>query len=82
MNGKLEKLEEHILKTEERIEVLQKKLKSLQKEKMELENLEMIEFLRKHKTNFGELQGLLERLHMDNGGLIPVELEVRRNEGV
>ncbi len=80
MNAKLKKVNAEIEKYEQRHFATGEKLKALYKERKDLENLEMIDILKKNKTSLSDLQGLLENLNKNHGDVIPVTMEEHRNE--
>ncbi|WP_313523809.1 DUF4315 family protein [Anaerotignum sp.] len=74
MNAKLNKVTKDIRKTEEKISEYQSKLKVLQKEKTDLENLMMIDVLRKHKVNHNDLHTMLDIFEEEKGASIPLTI--------
>ncbi|GLB30948.1 hypothetical protein LAD12857_28710 [Lacrimispora amygdalina] len=83
MQNKLKKIENEIARTGEKLKEFEHKLKSLQKEKTDMENLIMIDALRKHKVNHSELHTLLQILEEEKGAVVPVktiQTEDKENE--
>lgn len=83
MQNKLNKIEKEITKTGEKLKEFEHKLKALQKEKTDMENLIMIDALRKHKVNHSELHTLLQILEEEKGAVVPVktiQTEDKENE--
>ncbi|MGL5254028.1 MAG: DUF4315 family protein [Brevinema sp.] len=80
MSAKLKKVNAEIEKYEQKRKQIDDKIKSLYKERTDLENLEMIDFLKKNKTSLNDLQGLLNNLNEKHGDVIPMTMEVQRNE--
>lgn len=80
MNAKLKKVNAEIEKYEQKRLQIDEKIKLLYKERTDLENLEMIDFLKKNKTSLSDLQGLLDNLNKQHGDVIPMTMEVERNE--
>lgn len=83
MQNKLTKIKKDILKTEEKISEYQSKLKSLEKEKTDLENLMMIDVLRKHKVNHNDLPTILQIFEEEKGSSVPLKInntEEQQNE--
>lgn len=74
MQNKLKKIEKEIAKTEDKISEFQSKLKALQKDKTDIENLIMIEVLRKHKVNHSDLSSMLQIFEEDNGAVVPLKI--------
>ena len=72
MQIKLNKVTKEIQKTEEKIAEFQNKLKTLQKEKTDLENLMMIDVLRKHKVNHNDLHTMLQVFKEEKGTSVPL----------
>ena len=83
MQNKLNKVQKEIKKMEEKISEYQSKLKALQKEKTDLENLIMIEVLRKHKVNHTDLPTMLQIFEEEKGATVPLKInhmEEKENE--
>lgn len=80
MSSKLNKINAEINKHEEKHLATNEKLKKLYKERKDIENLEMIDILKKNKTSLSDLQGLLENLNKNHGDVIPLTMEVQENE--
>lgn len=74
MQIKLNKVIKEIQKTEEKIAEFQSKLKTLQKEKTDLENLMMIDVLRKHKVNHNDLHTMLQVFEEEKGTSVPLTI--------
>lgn len=74
MQNKLTKIKKDIQRTEEKITEYQSKLKSLQKEKTDLENLIMIDVLRKHKVNHNDLPTILQIFEEEKGSSVPLKI--------
>lgn len=74
MQNKLTKIKKDIHRTEEKITEYQSKLKSLQKEKTDLENLMMIDVLRKHKVNQNDLPTILQIFEEEKGSSVPLKI--------
>ncbi len=73
MSAKIDKINREIEKQEKIIVDAQSKLKTLYREKEDTENLEMVDYLRKHKIQPSELKNIVEILHKENGDIIPVK---------
>lgn len=73
LQNKLTKIKKDIQKSEEKIYEYQSKLKSLQKEKTDLENLMMIDMLRKHKVNHKDLHTMLQMFQEENGATVQLK---------
>lgn len=73
MSAKVDKINREIEKQEKIIVDAQSKLKTLYREKEDTENLEMVDYLRKHKIQPSELKNIVEILHKENGDIIPVK---------
>lgn len=85
MQNKLTKIKKDIRKTEEKISEYQSKLKSLQKEKTDLENLMMIDVLRRHKVNHNDLPTILQIFEEEKGSSVPLKInnmEEQQNENI
>ena len=85
MQNKLIKLKKDIQRTEVKITEYQSKLKSLQKEKTDLENLMMIDVLRKHKVNHNDLPTILQIFEEEKGSSVPLKInntEEQQNEKI
>ena len=85
MQNKLKKIENEIARTGEKLKEFEHKLKSLQKEKTDMENLIMIDALRKHKVNHSELHTLLQIIKEEKGAAVLVKTikrEAHENEKV
>ncbi len=85
MQNKLTKIKKDIQRTEEKIFEYQSKLKSLQKEKTGLENLMMIDVLRKHKVNHNDLPTILQIFEEEKGSSVPLKInntEEKQNENI
>lgn len=85
MQSKLNKVEKEITKTEQKISEQESKLKSLQKEKTDLENLMMIDVLRKHKVNHNDLPTILQIFEEEKGSSVPLKInytEGQQNENI
>ncbi len=83
MQNKLNKVQKEIKKTEEKISEFQSKLKALHKEKTEIENIIMIDVLRKHKVNHNDLPSMLQIFEEENGAVVPLKInktEEKTNE--
>lgn len=80
MSAKLNKVNAEIEKYEQKRSQIDNKIKSLYKERADLENLEMIDFLKKNKTSLSDLQGLLKNLNTEHGHIVPIEMEEKTNE--
>lgn len=80
MSAKLKKVNAEIEKYEQKRSQIDNKIKSLYKERADLENLEMIDILKKNKTSLSDLQGLLENLNKEHGHIVPIEMEEKTNE--
>ncbi len=82
MSTKLKKAIKEIEKTEKIIKENQDKLKVLNKERTDLENLAMVDILRKNKIQPGELKSIVDILHEERGNTIPLktELECEKDE--
>lgn len=74
MQNKLTKIKKDIQRTEEKITEYQSKLKSLEKEKTDLENLMMIDVLRKHKVNHNDLPTILQIFEEEKGSSVPLKI--------
>ena len=79
MENKLNKVIKDIQKTEEKISEYQSKLKALIKEKNSLEDLIMIDALRKHKVNHNDLPTILQIFEEEKGSSVP--LKINNTEG-
>jgi len=85
LQNKLTKMKKDIQRTEEKITEYQNKLKSLQKEKTDLENLMMIDVLRKHKVNHNDLPTILQIFEEEKGSSVPLKInnmEEQQNENI
>ncbi|KAF5076332.1 hypothetical protein DSECCO2_161990 [anaerobic digester metagenome] len=85
MQNKLTKIKKDIQRTEEKISEYQSKLKSLEKEKTDLENLMMIDVLRKHKVNHNDLPTILQIFEEEKGSSVPLKInntEEQQNEKI
>ncbi|AMJ41461.1 DUF4315 family protein [Anaerotignum propionicum] len=85
MQNKLTKIKKDIQRTEEKITEYQNKLKFLQKEKTDLENLMMIDVLRKHKVNHNDLPTILQIFEEEKGSSVPLKInntEEQQNEKI
>lgn len=85
MQNKLTKIKKDIQRTEVKITEYQSKLKSLQKEKTDLENLMMIDVLRKHKVNHNDLPTILQIFEEEKGSSVPLKInntEEQQNEKI
>lgn len=85
MQNKLTKIKKDIQRTEEKISEYQSKLKSLQKEKTDIENLMMIDVLRKHKVNHNDLPTILQIFEEEKGSSVPLKInntEEQQNENI
>lgn len=80
MSAKLKKINAEIEKYEQKRSQIDNKIKSLYKERKDLEHLEMIDILKKNNTSLSDLQGLLDNLNKQHGDVIPMTMEVDRNE--
>ncbi len=80
MNAKLRKIINAIEKTEQVINVNQEKLKKLYQEKDEIENLEMINVLKKHKIRPSDLKNIVDSLHKDKGDIIPLKTQSKEGD--
>lgn len=69
-----------IKRLEKSIENYQAKLKFLYKERVDLENLAMIDILRKNKIKAENLSDLITLLSEENGGTIPLNTETKGGE--
>jgi len=74
LQNKLTKIKKDIQRTEEKITEYQSKLKSLEKEKTDLENLMMIDVLRKHKVNHNDLPTILQIFEEEKGSSVPLKI--------
>ncbi len=77
MSAKLNKINKEIEKTEKVIKENQDKLKGLYRDKDDLENLEMIDFLKKNKIQHSDLKTIVDILHSENGDIIPLKTEIK-----
>lgn len=77
MNVKMKKVLNDIEKAEQKIGELQEKLKALHKERIDLENLEMIDFLRKNKVSHKDLQKVIDTYHEERGATVPIKTEYK-----
>ncbi len=75
MSTKLQKVCKEIEKAEQTISQWQDKLKTLHKEKVDLENLQMIDFLRKKKVNHNDLRKAIDTYHDEHGASVPLKIE-------
>ncbi|MGL4790388.1 MAG: DUF4315 family protein [Anaerotignaceae bacterium] len=75
MKNKLNKVIKEIQKTEEKILQFEGRLKALKKEKIDLENLMMIDVLRKHKVNHKELHTMLQIFEEEKGTSVPLTIK-------
>lgn len=85
MQNKLTKIKKDIQRTEEKISEYQSKLKSLEKEKTDIENLMMIDVLRKHKVNHNDLPTILQIFEEEKGSSVPLKInntEEQQNENI
>ncbi|WP_312072081.1 DUF4315 family protein [Anaerotignum propionicum] len=85
MQNKLTKIKKDIRKIEEKISEYQSKLKSLEKEKTDLENLMMIDVLRRHKVNHNDLPTILQIFEEEKGSSVPLKInnmEEQQNENI
>lgn len=85
LQNKLTKIKKDIQRTEEKISEYQSKLKSLEKEKTDLENLMMIDVLRKHKVNHNDLPTILQIFEEEKGSSVPLKInntEEQQNEKI
>jgi len=85
LQNKLNKVEKEITKTERKISEQESILKSLQKEKTDLENLMMIDVLRKHKVNHNDLPTILQIFEEEKGSSVPLKInnmEGQQNENI
>ncbi|NCC15955.1 MAG: DUF4315 family protein [Clostridia bacterium] len=85
LQNKLTKIKKDIQRTEVKITEYQSKLKSLQKEKTDLENLMMIDVLRKHKVNHNDLPTILQIFEEEKGSSVPLKInntEEQQNEKI
>ncbi len=73
MSAKLNKINKEIEKTEKVIKENQDKLKGLYRDKDDLENLEMIDFLKKNKIQHSDLKNIVDILHSEKGNIIPLK---------
>lgn len=80
MSSKIEKIDKEIQKLENVIKESQEKLKVLYREKEDTENLEMIDFLRKRKIQPCELKTIVDKLHKENGNIIPLKETTKNND--
>ena len=76
MSAKRDKIIKDIEKAEQIIMEWQVKLKALQKEKIDLDNLEMIDYLKKNKVDRADLIKIVDILNETNGGIIPLKTEI------
>ncbi|MFV0520473.1 MAG: DUF4315 family protein [Lachnospirales bacterium] len=79
MNVKLRKVIKEIEKNEKLLHTTQDNLKALYKEKTDLENLDMVDFLRKNKISHNDLQSIVDLLHDERGDIIPLKTENKEN---
>ncbi len=77
MSTKLSKINKEIEKTEKVINENQDKLKGLYRDKDDLENLEMIDFLKKNKIHHSELKNIVDILHIEKGNIIALKTEFK-----
>ncbi len=77
MSAKLNKINKEIEKTEKVIKENQDKLKGLYRDKDDLENLEMIDFLKKNKIQHSDLKNIVDILHSEKGNIIPLKTEYK-----
>jgi|GEM_PF-2695999 len=85
LQNKLTKIKKDIRKIEEKISEYQSKLKSLEKEKTDLENLMMIDVLRRHKVNHNDLPTILQIFEEEKGSSVPLKInnmEEQQNENI
>ena len=73
MGTKLNKINKDIQKIEQIMIEWQNKLKALEKKKINIENLEMIDFLRKNSVSHGDLKTMIDLLHEEKGTIIPLK---------
>ncbi len=79
MSAKLNKINKEIEKTEKIIKENQDKLKGLYRDKDDLENLEMIDFLKKNKIQHSDLKSIVDILHSEKGDVIPLKTEIKED---
>ena len=82
MSIKLDKINKEIKKAEKTINEWQGKLKTLRKEKMDTENLEMIDYLRKHKVNHFDLRTMLDGFQEEKGTILPLKIEIMEEKEI
>lgn len=85
MSTRLTKVIADLAKQEQSLKKIQDKIKALQCEKIDLENLEMVDYLRKHKIHHDDLITIVDKLHSENGNSIPLKttnMEVVTDEKV
>lgn len=80
MSTRLTKVVADLTKQEQILKKTQDKIKALQREKLDLENLEMVDFLRKHKIHAGELKTIVDMLHDEKGTSLPLKTEITEVE--
>ena len=73
LNKDIEKAEQKVRECQDRLRALQDKVQALNKEKMEIENLAMIDFLRKNRVQQEDLKTIVNFLHDEKGELIPLK---------
>ena len=72
MSIKIDKINKEIEKAEQTITQYQGRLRALHKEKMDTENLEMIDFLKKNKVNYNDLQTMVGFFQEESGTVVPI----------
>ncbi len=82
MNTKLKKVFKDIEKYERIYQETQEKLKVLNREKEDLENLAMVDFLKKHKIHHSELKTIVDILHSEKGKIIPLKNEFMEGDKI
>ena len=82
MSVKMDKINKDIAKAEQIITEWQGKLKALHKEKTDIENLEMIDILRKNKVNHNDLRTMLDVFQEENGTVVPLKTEIMEEKDI